>query len=35
MFDIDGRKEAKRIEREHIRKYKDSNGEKPRGNLND
>jgi hypothetical protein len=36
LFDIDGRKEAKRLERDYIKSYKDQNeGERPRGNLND
>ncbi len=30
---IPGRKEAKRLEREHIRAYKAKHGQKPRGNL--
>ncbi len=33
--DIPGRKEAKRIEREHIKDYKDKNGKRLRGNLTD
>lgn len=35
LFDIPGRKEAKRIESEHIRAYKEKNGRRPRGNLTD
>ncbi|MBK6931081.1 MAG: hypothetical protein IPH12_09475 [Saprospirales bacterium] len=31
--DIPGRREAKRIEREHIKAYKDKNGRRPRWNL--
>lgn len=32
LFDIVGRKEAKRIERDYIRKYRESHGQNPRGN---
>lgn len=32
LFDIPGKKEAKRIERQHIRKYKEEHGQRPRGN---
>lgn len=35
IVNISGRKEAKRIEREHIRKYKEIHGQKPRGNINE
>jgi hypothetical protein len=35
LFDIQGRKEAKRIESEHIRTYKEKHGRRPRGNLID
>lgn len=35
IFDIPGRKEAKRLEREHIRAYKKQHGRRPRGNLTD
>lgn len=35
MFDIPGRREAKRIEREYIREYQEKHGRKPRGNLTD
>ena len=33
--DIPGRKEAKRIESEHIQTYKNKHGSRPRGNLID
>ena len=33
--DIPGRKEAKRLEREYISRYKEKNGKNPRGNLRD
>ena len=33
MFNIPNKKEAKRIEDEHIENYKKQNGRKPRGNL--
>jgi hypothetical protein len=33
IYDIPGRKEAKRLESEHIKSYKEKNGRKPRGNL--
>ena len=33
LLDIHGKKEAKRIEEEHIQNYKKQNGRKPRGNL--
>ena len=35
VHDIPGRKEAKRIESEHIQAYKNKNGSRPRGNLTD
>jgi len=35
LFDIAGRKEAKRIEREYIRKYREEHGQNPRGNKDD
>ena len=35
VLDIQNRKEAKRIEREHIRAYSKLNGKRPRGNLED
>lgn len=35
LFNIPGRREAKRIEREYIRKYKEEHGERPRGNKTD
>ncbi len=35
IVDIGGRKEAKRIERNYIRTFKDQNGHNPRGNLTD
>ncbi|MEK7258005.1 MAG: hypothetical protein AAB316_24815 [Bacteroidota bacterium] len=35
IYDIPGRKEAKRIESEHIKAYKVKNGQRPRGNLTD
>jgi hypothetical protein len=35
QFDIPGRKEAKRIESEHISAYKEKHGRRPRGNLTD
>jgi hypothetical protein len=35
LFDIEGRRKAKRIEKEHIKNYKDLNGRRPRGNLED
>lgn len=35
IFDIPGRKEAKRIESKHIKDYKEKNGQRPRGNLKD
>ncbi|MFM9949819.1 MAG: hypothetical protein ACKV1O_17920 [Saprospiraceae bacterium] len=35
LIDIPGKKEAKRIEREHIRKYREQNGQNPRGNKED
>ncbi len=35
VHDIPGRKEAKRIESEHIQAYKDKHGSRPRGNLTD
>jgi len=35
IFDIPGRLEARRIEREYIRKYKLENGRNPRGNKVD
>ncbi|MDX2133708.1 MAG: hypothetical protein SFV52_02945 [Saprospiraceae bacterium] len=33
--DIPGRKEAKRLENEHIQAYKEKHGRRPRGNLTD
>jgi hypothetical protein len=33
LFDIPGKKEAKRIEEEAIQNYKKQHGQKPRGNL--
>jgi len=33
LLDISGRRKAKDIETEHIERYKDLNGRKPRGNL--
>ena len=33
LLDIPGKKEAKRIEKEHIQNYKKQHGNKPRGNL--
>lgn len=33
--DIPGRRAAKRIEKEHIKAYKERNGRRPRGNLTD
>jgi hypothetical protein len=35
IHDISGRREAKRIESEHIQTYKEKNGRRPRGNLKD
>lgn len=35
MYDIPGRREAKKIEREHIQAYKKKHGQRPRGNLTD
>ncbi len=35
IYDISGRREAKRIESEHIKAYKEKNGQRPRGNLKD
>lgn len=35
VYDIQGRKEAKRVESEHIQAYKVLTGNKPRGNLTD
>jgi URI fold toxin 2 len=35
LFDISDRRKAKRIEKEHIKNYKDLNGRRPRGNLED
>lgn len=35
ILDIAGKKEAKRIEREHIRKYREQYGQNPRGNKDD
>lgn len=32
---IPGRREAKRIESEYIKAYKEKNGRRPRGNLKD
>lgn len=33
IVDIEGKKEAKRIEKAHIRDYKQRHGSKPRGNV--
>jgi len=33
--DIEGRREAKRIETEYIQTYKEKHGQRPRGNLKD
>ncbi len=33
IHDIPGRREARRIESEHIKAYKEKNGRRPRGNL--
>lgn len=33
--DIPGRKAAKRVERDHISKYREQNGRNPRGNVNE
>lgn len=35
IHDIPGRRAAKRIEKEHIKAYKDKNGRRPGGNLTD
>jgi len=35
IYDIQGRQEAKRIEREYIQAYKEKHGRRPRGNLTD
>jgi URI fold toxin 2 len=35
FFDISDRKTAGKIEKEHLKKYKDLNGRRPRGNLED
>lgn len=35
IHDIKGRKEAKRLESEHIQAYKKKHGQRPRGNLTD
>lgn len=35
ISNIDGRKEAKRIERQHIRNYREKHGYNPRGNVSD
>ena len=35
IHDIPGRKEAKRLESEHIQAYKEKHGQRPRGNLKD
>ena len=35
LMDIPGKKEAKRIERDHIRKYWEQYGQNPRGNKDD
>ncbi len=32
LFNIPGRREAKRIEREHVKRYEQIHGRKPRGN---
>jgi URI fold toxin 2 len=33
ISDIPGKKEAKKIEDEHVQQYKEKNGRRPRGNL--
>lgn len=33
LLNLPGKKEAKRIEEEHIQNYKKQNGKRPRGNL--
>jgi hypothetical protein len=33
LFDIPGKKEAKRIEDDYVQKYKEKHGRRPRGNL--
>lgn len=35
LVDIQGKKEAKRIEKQYIRKYKNENGQAPRGNKDE
>ena len=35
IYNIPGREEAKRIESEHIKAYKEKHGRRPRGNLTD
>lgn len=35
LIDIPGKKEAKSIEKQYIRKYKDKNGHNPRGNKDE
>ena len=35
LIGIPGKKEAKRIEKQYIRKYKEENGANPRGNRDD
>ena len=35
LVDIQGKKEAKRIEKQYIRKYKNENGRAPRGNKDE
>ena len=35
LLDLPGKKEAKRVEREHIKKYRDQYGRNPRGNKDD
>ena len=35
LYDIPDRRKAKSVEKEHIRNYKDLNGRRPRGNLED
>lgn len=35
LLDIPGKKEAKRIEKQHIRTYKEENGYAPRGNKDE
>ena len=35
LLDIPGKKEAKRIEKQYIRKYKEEHGHRPRGNKDE